>query len=68
MVATMPAKREAKVNLGVRVPPSVKERLEAVADEISRDRHPANVTAAELAAVAIDEFLERYDRQRAKGR
>lgn len=60
----MPAKKDrkspAKVTLGVRIDPQLKSDLEAAAREISQRSFPANITAGELAAVAVQEYLERY--------
>lgn len=66
MIATMPAKSEKKVNIGVRVLPAKKTRLEQIAAEISRESYPASVTAGELAEAAINEFIERYDKGKGK--
>jgi predicted transcriptional regulator len=71
MVAVMAERKEAagaKVNLGVRVTPAVKTRLEEIAEEISRERYPATVTAGELAAVAVQDYIDRYERAKAKGK
>lgn len=73
MVATMAEKQERKqraepelrkVNIGVRIAPTLRARLEEIAAEISRERYPASISASELAAVAIAEYVERYDKRR----
>lgn len=56
----------AKVAIGVRVAPPIKRRLDEIASEISRDRYPARITAGELAAVAVEEYIERYEKARSK--
>ena len=70
MNAVMAERREksttAKVSLGVRVTPDVKDRLEELAEEISRERYPASISAGELAAVAIQEYIDRYEKAKAK--
>lgn len=76
MVAVMAEPKKsgkAKVAIGVRVDPDLKTELEQIADEMSRERFPAQVTAGELAAVAVAEYVERYKaakvraKERAKG-
>ena len=71
MVAVMAERKEstgqAKVALGVRVAPAVKDRLEKIAEEITAERYPARITAGELAAVAVEEYIERYDKSKRKG-
>jgi len=52
-------KGAAKVTLGVRIEPELKAELEAAAEQISRQSFPASITAGELAAVAIREYLDR---------
>jgi hypothetical protein len=57
-----------KVMLGFRVEPELKAELEALAAEISHASFPASVTAGELAAVAIREYLDRHRRKGTKGK
>lgn len=71
MVAVMAEKKDrasgAKVTLGVRIEPELRAELESAAEEISQESFPASITAGELAAVAIREYLERYRKSKRRG-
>ena len=55
--------RERKVTVCGKVPPPIAAALEKIAEQMSREAHPASVTISQLVEYALTDFVERRSRK-----